>query len=122
MEIERIKKGLGHSIWIPEWFSKRDFIFFEERWFDVVRDKEKVTIYLDVRDLDKDKIEINLTKNYVEIEAKYESDFEEKSFYQKISINEEIDEENADAVIIEGGILKITIPKKEEKKYKVRVR
>lgn len=62
-----------------------------------------------------------MTKNYVEIEVKDEFDFEKKSFYQKISLGEEIDEEKADA-IIEEGILKITILKKEEKKYKIKVR
>ena len=116
-----MRRGFGHSIWLPEWFLHRELIGFGERWFDVTHDQDEVKIYLDVRDLDRDKIEINVTKNYVEIEAEEETDFEKKSYYQKISLSEEVDEENADATI-ENGILKITIPKKMEKKYRIKVR
>lgn len=102
VEIEKMRRGFGHSVWLPEWFLHSEFIGFPERKFDVIHDKDNIKIYLDVRDLDKDNIEINITKNYIEIEAEVVTDFEKKSYYQKISLEEEVDEKNADAKVDEG--------------------
>ena len=121
LEIERMRSGFGHSVWHPEWILHRQFLGIGSRWFDVFHDKENIQIYLDVRDINKENIDINITNKFIEIEVDEETNYQKKSFYQKISIIEDIDLENADAVI-ENGILKVTIPKKIEKIVKLKVR
>ena len=111
--------------------------FFEDEFFpkrernlmktDIREKKDKYLIDIDLPGYSKENINLSLEKGYLTIHAKVEKneDNKEEKFVRKeryygecsrsFYVGEEIEEEDIEAEF-KNGILKITIPKKEETK------
>jgi len=88
---------------------------------------DKFELTAEMPGIPKDKIDIQLSDDSIEIKAEVEEEKEEKekeycckersyrSFYRKMSLPDDVISEKADAKMA-GGVLKITLPKKEPKK------
>ena len=97
---------------------------------DIKECKDKYVIEMDLPGYSKDNINISLNDGYLSISAKVEreeNDSEEEKFVRKerfygecsrsFYVGDDIDESDIDAEF-KNGILKIDVPKKEEKKEK----
>ncbi|MGQ4891157.1 MAG: archaeal heat shock protein Hsp20 [Candidatus Njordarchaeia archaeon] len=84
----------------------------------VIPEKDKIRIIVDIPGAKKESIKIDATSKNVEIRA--ESD--DRSFYKKIDLPEEVDPESAKAKY-NNGVLEIVFDKKvkEEKKKEIKV-
>ncbi|MDP8219517.1 MAG: Hsp20/alpha crystallin family protein [Candidatus Theseobacter exili] len=108
-----------------------------EPYMDFVDKEEEYQINAEIPGIPKDKIDITVTKNSIEISAKIEVEKkdEEKGYivkersyseiYRKQSFPEEVIPEKAEATV-KNGVLEIKIPKKtptpESKKHKLEIK
>jgi HSP20 family protein len=104
---------------------------------DLIDTGDKYQVCAEVPGIPKDKIDITVTENGIEISAKAEVERKEKDkgyivnergyseIYKKMSFPEEVIPEKAEANV-EKGLLEVTIPKKtptlEIKKHKVKIK
>ncbi|MHA1378448.1 MAG: Hsp20/alpha crystallin family protein [Candidatus Helarchaeota archaeon] len=101
---------------------------------DIIDQDDKFVITAEVPGIPKEKIDIHIVKNKLEIKAEDKVEKEEKkegyirrergqrSFYRQIILPEDVDAEKIDANL-KNGILEVVIPKKEpEPKKKITVK
>jgi len=91
---------------------------------DIIDEGDKYSITAEIPGIPKEDINIEITKNILEIKAEQKMEKEEKkegyirkergqrSFYRQVALPEEIDAEKIEATL-NNGILSIEIPKKE---------
>ena len=96
---------------------------------DVYEDKKNVIVEMPIPHIDADKVDISIDNNVLHVKGKTEkkSEVEDKNFYRReisagsfhrsIPLPKHVIAEKTSAVH-EDGILKISMPKKEEKKEK----
>jgi HSP20 family protein len=95
--------------------------------YDMKNKGDRYELQIEVPGIEKDKVNINATRNYVEVSAEQSEKKEEKkkdyvysersssSFYRKIPVPEEIIPSKVDARM-NNGILIVQLPKKSPKK------
>ncbi len=129
------------SIWEPwEWEPLEPYVAefpVREAFADLVDAGDKFVVHAEVPGIPKDKIDVTVTKDDVEISARAGIEKEEKkkgyvfrergysSFYKRIVFPEEVVPEKAESTV-KDGVLELDIPKKtptsEPKKHKVAVK
>ena len=116
-EMEEIKKMLN----LPS-FRKKPLC-------DIIDEKDKIIIQVEMPGFSKESIDIETGRNYVKIKAEEKEEKKKnyilkeraRNFYRYIEIPYEVEEENARAKL-ENGILEITLPKsKRSRGKKIRV-
>ena len=129
------------SIWAPwEWEPLAPFAAefpVREAVADLEDAGDKYVVRAEVPGIPKDKIEVNVTKDEIEISAEAGTEKEEKkkgyvfrergysSFYKSITFPEEVIPEKAESAV-RDGVLEVNVPKKtptpEPKKHRVNVK
>ncbi|MFX1590853.1 MAG: Hsp20/alpha crystallin family protein [Promethearchaeota archaeon] len=101
--------------------------FFRTPLANIEEDNDKFNIIAELPGLDKGDLEITVKDGVLEIKGEQKKEKEDKkegfvrreyrssSYYRSFNLPENVDEENIDAKL-EKGILKLTLPKKEEEK------
>jgi HSP20 family protein len=123
-------------MWGRPWW-RRELQERREACADLIDTGEGYKVCAEVPGIPKEKIDVSVTKDSIEISAKGETEKKEKDkgylvnersyseIYRKISFPEEAVPENAEATL-NDGLLEITVPKKtprkEEKKHKISIK
>ena len=132
------RKNFIESIAFPfEWISLEPAVPVREATVDLVDDGNKFVVHAEMPGVAKDKIDVALTKDGIEISAETDVETEdtEKNFvvrervyshiYKQLSFPEEVIPEKAESTF-RNGLLEVSIPKKTiapaPKKHKVTVK
>jgi len=139
--LDDFNRRFKESIWAPwQWEPiepyKAEFPI-REAFADLEDTGKEFVVRAEVPGIPKDKIDVNVTKNDIEISAEAGTEKEEKkkgyvfrerghsSFYKRIVFPEEVVPQKAESTI-KDGVLEIDVPKKtptpEPKKHKVTVK
>ncbi len=136
--MENFRKNFIESIAFPfEWISLEPAVPVREATVDLVDEGNKFVVHAEMPGVAKDKIDIALTKDGIEISAEtdVEKEDKEKNFvvrervyshiYKQLSFPEEVIPEKAESTF-RDGLLEVHIPKKTitpaPKKHKVTVK
>ena len=139
--LDDFNRRFRESIWAPwEWEPIEPYITefpAREAFADLVDAGNKFVVHAEVPGIPKDKINVTVTKDDVEISAEAGTEKEEKkkgyvfrergysSFYKRIVFPEEVVPEKTES-IVKDGVLEVDVPKKtptpEPKKHKVAVK
>ena len=137
--LEDFRKRFQESIWTPwEWtITPYAELPVRETYSDLVDEGNKYVVRAEVPGIPKDKIDVTVTKDGIEISGETGAEKEEKekkfvvrersysSIYKSLSFPEEVVADKASCTI-KDGILEVSIPKKtptpEPKKHKVEVK
>jgi HSP20 family protein len=139
--LDDFNKRFRESILTPwEWEPIESYIAefpAREAFADLVDAGDKFVVHAEVPGIPKDKIDVTVTKNEIEISAEAGTEKEEKkkgyvfrergysSFYKRIVFPEEVVPEKAESTV-KDGVLEVDVPKKtptpEPKKHKVAVK
>ena len=136
--VEDFSRNFRESIWAPwEWIGVEPVLSIREAPTDMVDAGSKFLVHAEMPDIPKDKIDIIVTKDCIEISAEtnVETEEKEKNFivrerdyahiYKRLSFPEEVIPEKAESTL-KDGLLKVSIPKKTPapapKKHKVAVK
>ena len=135
--LEDFRKRFRERIWTPwEWTIEPYGVEFpvRETYSDLVDEGSKYLVRAEVPGIARDKIDVTVTKDGIEISGETGAEKEEKfvvrersysSIYKSLSFPEEVVPEKADCTL-KDGILEVSIPKKtptpEPKKHKVQVK
>jgi len=139
--LEDFRRRFQESIWSPwEWMPIEPYFPgfpMREAFSDLIDTGSKFIVRAEVPGIPKDKIDITVTKDDIEISAETGTEKEEKEkgyilreraysgVCKKLSFPEEVLPEKAES-ILKNGVLEVTIPKKtptiEPKKHKVTVK
>ncbi len=110
----------------------KDVVDFSGVWvpaMDIVDEKDKIRVKVDLPGVDKDSVDVSLEDGILTVrgERKEEKETKDKFFYRKecfygsfersINLPQEVDVEKAEASY-KDGVLEIVLPKKEEGKRK----
>lgn len=129
-EMRRLQKQMNrlfHGFDEPRALSLRNALSdnYRRAWMDCREDDKNFTIAVEIPGIDKEDIHLDITENSVIIKAEKKHEKEERSkekrdykyaksyagFYQEVTLPENADIENIEAVH-KNGVLKLTIPKK----------
>ena len=136
--MENFRKNFIESIAFPfEWISLKPVVPVREATVDLVDEGNKFVVHAEMPGVAKDKIDVALTKDGIEISAETDVETEdtEKNFvvrervyshiYKQLSFPEEVIPEKAESTF-RDGLLEVSIPKKTiapaPKKHKVAVK
>jgi len=139
--LEDFRRGFRESIWAPaEWTAIEPFVPVfpvREAYSDLVDEGNKFLVRAEVPGIPRDKIDVTVTKDAIEISAETGAEKEEKeknfivrqrsysSIYKNLAFPEEVVPEKAECTL-KDGLLEVSIPKKtptpEVKKHKVAVK
>jgi HSP20 family protein len=139
--LDDFNRRFRESIWAPwEWEPLEAYVTefpAREAFADLVDNGDKFVVSAEVPGIPKDKIDVNVTKDDVEISGEAGTEKEEKkkgyvfrergysSFYKRIVFPEEVVPEKAESTV-KDGVLEVDVPKKtptaEPKKHKVAVK
>jgi len=136
--MDDFRKNFIESIAFPfEWVSLEPVVPVREATVDLVDEGNKFVVHAEMPGVAKDKIDVALTKNGIEISAETDVETEdtEKNFvvreriyshiYKQLSFPEEVIPEQAESTF-RDGLLTVSIPKKTiapvPKKHKVTVK
>ena len=138
--MEDFSRRFRESIWTPwEWAIEPYRVEFpiREAYADLVDEGSKFLVRAEVPGIPRDKIDVSVTKDGIEISGETGAEKEEKeknfvsrersysSIYKSLVFPEEVVPEKADCKV-KDGVLEVSIPKKkpapEVKKHKVEVK
>jgi HSP20 family protein len=136
--MDNFRKNFIESIAFPfEWISLEPVVPVREATVDLVDEGNKFVVHAEMPGVAKDKIDVALTKDGIEISAEtdVEKEDKEKNFvirervyshiYKQLSFPEEVIPEKAESTF-KDGLLEVSIPKKTiapaPKKHKVTVK
>jgi HSP20 family protein len=136
--MDDFRKNFIESIAFPfDWISLEPVVPVREATVDLVDEGNKFVVHAEMPGVAKDKIDVALTKNSIEISAETDVETEdtEKNFvvrervyshiYKQLDFPEEVIPEQAES-IFRDGLLEVSIPKKTvapaPKKHKVTVK
>jgi len=136
--MDNFRKNFIESIAFPfEWISLEPVVPVREATVDLVDEGNKFVVHAEMPGVAKDKIDVALTKDGIEISAEtdVEKEDKEKNFvirervyshiYKQLSFPEEVIPEKAESTF-KDGLLEVSIPKKTiapaPKKHKVAVK
>ena len=139
--MDDFNRRFRESIWAPwEWEPLAPYVAefpVREAFADLEDAGDKFVVHAEVPGIPKDKIDVNVTKDDVEISGEAGTEKEEKkkgyvfrergysSFYKSIAFPEEVVPEKAESTV-KDGVLEVNVPKKtptpEPKKHKVAVK
>jgi HSP20 family protein len=136
--MDNFRKNFIESIAFPfEWISVEPVVPVREATVDLVDEGNKFVVHAELPGVAKDKIDVSLTNDGIEISAEtdVEREDKEKNFvvrervyshvYKQLSFPEEVIPEKAESVF-RDGLLEVSIPKKTiapaPKKHKVIVK
>jgi len=138
--LEDFRRRFQESIWMPwEWAIEPYNVELPIRaaYSDLIDEGNRFLVHAEVPGIPRDKIDVTVTKDNIEISGETDAENEEKeknfivrersysSIYKNIAFPEEVIPEKAECKI-KDGILEVTIPKKaptpEVKKHKVEVK
>jgi HSP20 family protein len=136
--MDNFRKSFIESIAFPfEWISLEPLVPVREATVDLVDEGNKFVVHAEMPGVAKDKIDVALTKDGIEISAEtdVEKEDKEKNFvvrervyshiYKQLSFPEEVIPEKAESTF-RDGLLEVSIPKKTiapaPKKHKVTVK
>ncbi len=136
--MEDFRKNFIESIAFPfEWISLEPAVPVREATVDLVDEGNKFVVHAEMPGVAKDKIDVALTKDDIEISAETDVETEDKAknfvvrervyshIYKQLSFPEEVIPEKAESTF-RDGLLEVSIPKKTiapaPKKHKVAVK
>jgi HSP20 family protein len=136
--MEDFRKNFIESIAFPfEWISLEPAVPVREATVDLVDEGNKFVVHAEMPGVAKDKIDVALTKDNIEISAETDVETEDKAknfvvrervyshIYKQLSFPEEVIPEKAESTF-KDGLLEVSIPKKTiapaPKKHKVAVK
>jgi len=138
--LEDFRRRFQESIWTPWGLGIEPYTVtlpIREAYSDVVDEGKSFLVRAEVPGIPRDKIDVTVTKDSIEISGETDAEKEEKeknfvvrersyaSIYKNLAFPEEVIPEKAECKI-KDGILEVTIPKKaptpEVKKHKVEVK
>ena len=149
--LDDFRRNFMESIWTPwEWARERPWMPWSwtaiepytefpirEAYSDLVDEGNKFLVHTEVPGIPKDKLDVTVTKNGIEIsgEASAKSEEKDKNYvvrersysrvYKNLAFPEEVIPEKAEC-IVKDGVLEVSIPKKtptpEAKKHKIEVK
>jgi HSP20 family protein len=136
--IDNFRKNFIESVAFPwDWVSLEPVVPVREATVDLVDEGNRFVVHAELPGVAKDKIDVSLTKDSIEISAEtdVERENKEKNFvvrervyshvYKQLSFPEEVIPEKADSTF-RDGLLEVNIPKKTiapaPKKHKVIVK
>ena len=136
--VDDFRKNFIESIAFPwDWVSLESIVPVREATVDLVDEGNKFVVHAEMPGIAKDKIDVSLTKDGIEISAEtdVEKEDKEKNFvvrervyshiYKQLSFPEEVIPEKAESTF-KDGLLEVSIPKKTiapaPKKHKVTVK
>ena len=138
--MEDFRKNFIESIAFPvDWVSLEPVIPVREATVDLVDEGNRFVVHAELPGVAKDKIDVTLTKDGIEISAETDVEKEDKKnfdfvvrerlyshFYKQLSFPEEVIPEKAESTF-KDGLLEVCIPKKTTtkpapKKHKVAVK
>ena len=136
--MEDFSRNFRESIWAPwEWIGVEPALSLRELPADLVDAGSKFLVHAEMPGIPKDKIDITVTKDGIEISAETNAEKEEKEknfvvrernythVYKMLLFLEEVIPEKAESTL-KDGLLEVSIPKKtpapEPKKHKVIVK
>ena len=136
--MEDFRKNFIESIAFPfEWISLEPAVPVREATVDLVDEGNKFVVHAEMPGVVKDKIDVALTKDNIEISAETDVETKEKEknfvvreriyshIYKQLSFPEEVIPEKAESTF-KDGLLEVSIPKKTiapaPKKHKVAVK
>ena len=136
--MEDFSRNFRESIWAPwDWIGVEPALSLREAPADLVDAGSKFLVHAEMPGIPKDKIDVTVTKDGIEISAEtsFEKEEKEKNFvvrerdyahvYKRMSFPEEVIPEKAESTL-KDGLLEVSIPKKtpapEPKKHKVIVK
>ena len=138
--LEDFRNKFRESIWTPwDWAIEPYTVEFpiRETYSDLEDAGNKFIVRAEVPGIPRDKIDVTMTKNGIEISGEMGAEKEEKeknfvvrersysSIYKRLEFPEEVIPDKADCVV-KDGILEVSVPKKtpvpEVKKHKIAVK
>jgi HSP20 family protein len=136
--MENFRRNFIESIAFPvEWISLEPYVPVREATVDLVDEESRFVVHAELPGVAKDKIDVALTKDGIEIsaETEVEKESKEKNFvvrerayshiYKQLSFPQEVIPEKAESTF-KDGLLEVCVPKKTiapaPKKHKVTVK
>ncbi len=136
--MDNFRKNFIESIAFPfEWISVEPIVPVREATVDLVDEGNKFVVHAELPGVAKDKIDVSLTKDGIEISAETEIEREDKEknfvlrervyshIYKQLSFPEEVIPEKAESTF-RDGLLEVNVPKKTiapaPKKHKVTIK
>ena len=122
--MEDFRRNFRENIWVPwDWIGVEPALSMREAPADLVDAGSKFLVHAEMPGIPKDKIEITVTKDGIEISAETNAEKEEKEknfvvrerdyahVYKMLSFPEEVVPEKAESTL-KDGLLEVSIPKK----------
>jgi HSP20 family protein len=136
--MDNFRKNFIESIAFPwDWISVEPFVPVREATVDLVDEGNRFVVHAEMPGVAKDKIDVSLTNNGIEISAETDVEKEDKQksyvvrervyshVYKQLSFPEEVIPEQAESTV-RDGLLEVCVPKKTvapaPKKHKVAVK
>jgi HSP20 family protein len=136
--MDNFRKNFIESIAFPfDWISVETAVPVREATVDLVDKGNKFVVHAELPGVAKDKIDVSLTENSIEISAETDVEKEEKEknfvvrervyshIYKQLSLPEEVVPEKAES-IFRDGLLEVSIPKRTiaptPKRHKVTIK